>query len=91
MPRNTGEGGRVKRLNPARRRDSWVIYREIVNGEVIGPNGVCEQDEWEAMEWATPGGTFVIQSGIADERVAEKLARGASGEAALRVWRETAK
>ena len=81
----------MERLQQDGRSESWVIYTQVVNGQVIGPNGVCEQDEWEAMERATPGGTFVVQSGIADERVAEELARGASGEAVQRVWRETAK
>ena len=58
---------------------------DVINGEVAG-QGVCEQAEWEAMERAQPGGTFVVQSGIADERVAERLAR-ASGEPVSRVWR----
>ena len=79
----------MKRLKKVRRHESWVIYRAVGNGEVTGPNGVCEQVEWEAMERAIPGGTFAIQSGIADERVAEVLARGKSGEPVLRVWRET--
>jgi hypothetical protein len=81
----------VKRLNKATRAESWVIYRQVVGGEVIGPNGVCEQDEWESMERDEPGGAFVVQSGIADEMVAERLARGASGEPALRAWRERAR
>jgi hypothetical protein len=76
----------VKLLNKARQAESWVIYRDVVDGEVSEAHGVCEQAEWEAMERATPGGTFVIQSGIADERVAEQLAR-ASGPVS-RVWRE---
>jgi hypothetical protein len=76
----------VKLLNKARQADSWVIYRDVIDGEV-GGYGVCEQAEWEAMERAQPGGTFVVQSGIADERVAERLA---SGEPVSRVWRELA-
>ena len=81
----------MKRLKKVRQTESWVIYRKVVDGEVIGLSGVCEQAEWEAMERAEPGGTFVIQSGIADEGVAERLAQGASGEPVLRVWRETVK
>jgi hypothetical protein len=81
-----GEGGHVKLLNTARRAESWVIYRDVVDG-AVGGHGVCEQAEWEAMERARPGGTFLVQSGIADERVAERLAR-ASGEPVTRVWRE---
>jgi hypothetical protein len=79
----------VKRLNRSRRPESWVIYRSVSNGAVSGPCGVCEQAEWEAMERTAPGGTFVIQSGIADEGMAERLARGASGDPVLRVWRDT--
>jgi hypothetical protein len=80
----------VKRLNKVRRPESWVIYQAVVNGEVIGPNSVCEQGEWEAMERAAPGGTFVIQSGIADEGVAERLAQESSGDP-VRVWQDAVK
>ena len=75
----------------ARRPQPWVIYRAVVQGEVTGPHGVCEQAEWEAMERAKPGGTVVVQSGIADEAVAERLARGTSGDPVPRVPRGTAK
>ena len=74
----------------ARRPESWVIYRAVVRGEVIGPTGVCEQAEWEAMERAKPGGTWVVQSGIADEAVAERLARGTSGDPKPKVTRDNA-
>lgn len=76
----------MKLPNKARRPESWVIYRDVTDGEV-GGYGVCEQAEWEAMERAQPGGTFVVQSGIADEGVAERLARAASDGPVLRVWR----
>ena len=81
----------MKRPNKARRPESWVIYRAVVQGVATGPNGVCEQAEWEAMERAKPGGTFVVQSGIADEAVAERLARGTSGDPVPRVPRGTPK
>jgi hypothetical protein len=80
----------VKLLNKVRRPQSWVIYRAVVKGEVTGPNGVCEQAEWEAMERAKPGCTFVVQSGIADEAVAERLARGTSGDPVPRVPKQAA-
>lgn len=70
---------------------SWIIYRVVADGVVTGPPGVCEQDEWEAMERAHPGGTFVVQSGIADERVAVALAGGDAGDAGdpvSRVWQD---
>lgn len=80
----------MKRLSNIRRPESWVIYSEVIDGAATGPFGVCAQGEWEAMERAAPGGTFVIQSGIADEGVAERLARGPTGEPVLRVWLEPA-
>jgi hypothetical protein len=81
----------VKRPNKARRPESWVIYRAVVQGVATGPNGVCEQDEWEAMELAKPGGTVVVEAGIADEAVAERLARGTAGDPVPRVPRGAAK
>jgi hypothetical protein len=80
----------MERLHKVQRPQSWVIYRAVVDGEVTGPYGVCEQCEWEAMERTMPGGTFVIQSGIADEGVAVRLARGSSDGPILRVWQEAA-
>ena len=47
--------------------ESWVIYQAVIKGVVSGPNAVCEQAEWEAMERAKPGCTWVVQSGIATE------------------------
>jgi hypothetical protein len=60
--------------------DTWVIYRMTVRGKIPGGNAVCEQGEWEAMELSNPGYHALIQSGIATEEEAEKLARGSSGE-----------
>jgi hypothetical protein len=71
------------------RETSWVVYQAVVKGDAPGPKGVCEQAEWEAMERAKPGGTVVIQAGIVDEGVAERLARGTSGDTKPRVTRET--
>ena len=68
----------MKRQNQA--PVSWVIYQVVNQGVVSGPNAVCELAEWEAMERARPGCTSVVQTGIADEAVAEKLARGTSGD-----------
>jgi len=69
--------------------ESWVIYQTVVKGEAAGPNGVCEQAEWEAMERAFPGGHLLIQAGISSEGVAERLARGTSGDPKPRVPRVT--
>ena len=60
--------------------ESWVVYQSAVKGEPTGPNAVCEQDEWVAMELANPGANRLIQSGIQSEGEAERLARGKSGD-----------
>jgi hypothetical protein len=78
-------------MNKVRRPESWVIYKLVSQGVVSGPNAVCELSEWEAMERARPGCTSVVQTGILNEAVAERLARGTSGDPKPRVTRETAK
>ena len=62
------------------RDESWVIYQVVSKGVVSGPNAVCELAEWEAMERARPGGQSVVRMGIATEGLAERLARGTSGD-----------
>jgi hypothetical protein len=71
--------------------ESWVIYQVVNKGVVVGPNSVCEQDEWEALERLRPGVQPIVQRGIASEGVAERLARGTSGDPKPRVTRETVK
>jgi len=75
----------VRLRKKARGPESWVIYQTVVKGEVTGPMGVCEQAEIDEMERLKPGGTFLIQAGILDEAVAERLARGKSGDPVPRV------
>jgi hypothetical protein len=72
------------------RDESWVIYQVVTKGVVGGPNAVCGLAEWEAMERARPGCTSVVQFGIPHEAVAERLARGTSGDPKPRVTREAA-
>ena len=60
---------------------AWVVYRMNQDGPA-GPNAVCEQAEWDAMERASPGRRTLIQSGITSEQEAERLARGSPGGAA---------
>lgn len=60
---------------------SWVVYRMTLHNQQEPVNAVCEQGEWEAMELARPGYHKLVQSGIASEGEAEKLARGTSGDA----------
>jgi hypothetical protein len=54
---------------------SWVVYKMTLYGKPIGVNAVCEQAEWDAMELSRPGYHQLIQSGIATEGEAERLAR----------------
>ncbi len=60
---------------------SWVVYQMNLHGKQAGMNAVCEQGEWDDMEADRPGYHTLIRAGIANECEAEKLARGASGDA----------
>lgn len=62
----------------------WVVYQAAVKGMEQGPNAVCDQAEWEALEAAAPGANRLIRGGIANEAEAERLARGTSGDAVPR-------
>lgn len=53
---------------------SWVVYLTPVHKKQP-MKAVCEQSEWEAMELGRPGFNTLIQSGIATEGEAEKVAR----------------
>ena len=61
--------------------EMWVIYQAISGGVVTGPLAVCSQNEWEKFERDHPGQRSLVQGGIANEGVAERLARGTSGDA----------
>jgi hypothetical protein len=61
--------------------EAWVVYSMPVKGSPDGMRAVCEQAEWEAMDRARPQHFTLIQAGIANEGVAERLARGSTGEA----------
>lgn len=69
--------------------ESWVVYQSAVRGQPTGPNAVCEQAEWEALERQAPGANRLIQDGIRSEGEAERLARGTSGDPVPRVARGT--
>jgi hypothetical protein len=81
-----GEEGRMRKFE---QDESWVIYQAVSKGFVGGPNLVCEQDEWDVLERLRPGAQSLIQRGIATEGIAERLARGTSGDPKPRVTRET--
>ena len=70
----------MKLQKKSKRPESWVVYQVSVKGQMDGPNAVCEQDEWDAMELERPGLNRLIRSGITSEGEAERLARGKSGD-----------
>ena len=61
----------------------WVVYKSYFAGPE-GPNAVCEEWEWNAMELATPGRNTLIRNGILNEAEAEKMARESPGGTMLR-------
>ena len=67
--------------------ESWVIYQSVAKGVAGGAHGVCGKAEWDEMERAWPGRQVLIQSGIGNEAVAERLARGTSGDPVPRISR----
>jgi len=80
-------GGEEDTMRKLERDESWVIYQVVTKGVVGGPNAVCELSEWEAMERLRPGGQSLVRLGIATEGIAERLARGTSGDPKPRVAR----
>jgi hypothetical protein len=60
---------------------TWVVYRMTLSKGMDGGNVVCEQREWDAIERSRPSYHLLVQSGIATEQEAEKLARGTAGDA----------
>jgi hypothetical protein len=63
-----------------RQVESWVVYRMAAKGKTPGGNVVCEVGEWHTLERTHPGVHTLVQSGIASESEAERLARGTSGD-----------
>jgi hypothetical protein len=61
----------------------WVVYRMQAAGE-HGPNAVCEMEDWDAMETDNPGRNKLLQSGIASEAEAERIARALPGGTAVK-------
>ncbi|OAI45690.1 hypothetical protein AYO44_12530 [Planctomycetaceae bacterium SCGC AG-212-F19] len=53
----------------------WVVYMMTLHANKPALNAVCEQSEWDAMELSRPGYHTLIQSGIASESEADKIAR----------------
>jgi hypothetical protein len=58
---------------------SWAVYQVTIQG-APGPNVVCSQGEWDAIEQAQPGLHRLVRGGITSEGEAERLARGTSGD-----------
>jgi len=59
--------------------EAWVVYKMSLHGKASGPNAVCEQGEWDAMELANPGRHTLIRQGITNEAEAERVARESEG------------
>jgi hypothetical protein len=55
--------------------ESWVVYQAVAKRG--GGRAMCQADEWPALEAA---GHTLIQAGLVNEQVAERLARGTSGD-----------
>ena len=70
----------MKKFRSTQHVTSWVVYQAVVKGVANGSHGVCEQSEWDEMELLCPGRQCIIQTGIESEGVAERLARGTSGD-----------
>jgi hypothetical protein len=66
---------------------TWAVYQMTVQGRP-GPKVVCFQTEWDVIEKATPGLHRLLKGGIVNEGEAERLARGTSGDAPVRVSRK---
>lgn len=58
--------------------EGWVVYKSKHAGPG-GSNAVCELGEWAEMEAANPGEQTLVQTGIASEAEAERLARASPG------------
>jgi hypothetical protein len=63
---------------------SWAVYQVTIQGKP-GPNVVCPQHEWDAIEKDAPGLHRLIRGDIANEGEAERLARGTSGDDPVRL------
>ncbi len=68
-------------------RELWVVFEMSVRGQPSGRHAVCPQSEWAAMQ---SGGHRLVQDCIGSEGLAERLARGTSGDTVARVHRRSA-
>lgn len=57
-----------------------MVYQAAVKGMEQGPNAICDQAEWDALEAATPGVNRLVRGGITNQAEAEKFTRGTSGD-----------
>lgn len=53
----------------------WVVYRTASRATGDGQSAICSQQEWNAMEAATPGVHVLVKEHIGNEATAERLAR----------------
>lgn len=63
-----------------REAGGWVVFRTPVDGLSDGAMAVCHAAEWPALAAARPGQLTLVQAGVASEGLAERLARGTTGD-----------
>lgn len=69
----------------------WAVYQTPMRGCRVGMRAVCRQDEWEALDRASPGVNTLIAGDLTNEGEAERLARGLSGHEPTKAEKEKAR
>ena len=66
---------------------AWAVYVQPMKGCEAGVRVICPQAEWEKLDAARPGFFTLVEGNLANEGVAERLARGQAGAARPRIVR----
>jgi hypothetical protein len=71
------------------KRKTWVVYSRLIRGQDDPVSAVCSQVEWDELNRDQPGGLTLVQSDIASEGDAERVARAGMppGQRKLRQYR----
>ncbi len=56
------------------------MYRHLATPATAATMGVCRTAEWPALDAAQPNALELVQAGIASEGLAERIARGTTGD-----------
>jgi hypothetical protein len=70
---------------------AWAVYQTPMRGSRAAMRAVCRQDEWEALDLASPGVNTLIAGHLTNEGEAERLARGMSGHTPTKAEKEKAR